>query len=275
MTAAASKAVLCAALLAGALAAQNSDLLQSVDQVLGRGDRAPTIDEILGDTVSRLRGVDALTARAAAGRLKETERELALYETLLRQVKSGLLVNVPGAGAPAGPVTEEAVALERKKVAELAAQLEAALADVRSSESRPKTAPAAPKPSRMSDAMLDVVVEVPRSPEGSRAGVAPAADPAGLSRALFQAGDYAGTLDALAQIPDHQMTAERRYCRARSLDQLGRHAEARAAYEAVVAADKDGAVGKQAAWMLKLAKTREQVATAIGNSDTAKKEQKK
>jgi hypothetical protein len=35
-----------------------------------------------------------------------------------------------------------------------------------------------------------------------------------------------------------------------------------------VASEKDGAFGRQAAWMLRLAKTREQVAGAIGRTES-------
>jgi hypothetical protein len=239
------------------------DLLRSIDHVLGNEDRAPTIDDVLGDTLGRLRGVDTLSARAIAARLRENEAELKLYESLLRQVRAGVLVDVPRPGAGASPASPEAVAEERRRVDELTRQLRDAEA-VRSGavESRPRRAEGAPAPSRISDALLDVSVDVPNPPEKKHAVLA--ADPANLSRALFVAGDWAGTLAALDQIAPEAQTPEQKFRRARALDQLGRMKEARAAYEAVVLSEKDGAFGRQAAWMLRLARTREQVAGAVG-----------
>ena len=270
--------VLCACLAAAAPAQSPpaNDLLHDIDHVLGRGDRAPTIDEILGDVLSRVQGLDRMSAQAAAGRLRESERELALYETLLKQVRGGLLVEVPKAGGGTGEIASpESIALERRKVDELARQLrEAEAARRTAAASRPSQAPEKPRPSRIADAILDVVVDVP--PASPRtAGGAAALDPEGLARALFVAGDFAGTLDALAQIPEAKLLPEDRYRRARSLDQLGRIPEARAAYEAVVAAEKDGPWGRQAAWMLKLAQTREQVAGALQKTNAKTREEKK
>jgi hypothetical protein len=261
--------ILVPAVLVGSLAAQSDgDLLKSIDHVLGRGDRAPTIDEILGDTLGRLRGVDALSARAMAARLRESEAELRLYESLLKQVRAGLLVEVPRIGSEIAGASPEALAFEKKRVEELGRQLRDAEDAVKAvADSRPVRSPEDARSTTMADALLDVLVDVPKAPD-ARMATAHAADPANLSRALFQAGDYAGTLDALGQIPESSMTPEQRFCRARSLDQLGRIGEARAAYEAVVASEKDGAFGRQAAWMLKLAKTREQVAGAIGRSES-------
>jgi hypothetical protein len=271
--------LVCAALIAGdalGQSTQSNELLNGIDHALGRGgDRAPTIDEILGDVLDRVQGLDRMSAQAAAGRLRESERELALYETLLKQVRGGLLVEVPKAGGPGAPVSEEAVAIERKKVDELARRLrEAEAARSAAATSRPAQPAEKVRPSRMADAILDVAVDVP-AVAPKKAGVAPALDPEGLSRALFAAGDYAGTLDALGQIPDGALRPEDRYRRARSLDQLGRLAEAKSAYEAVAASDKEGPWGRQAAWMLKLARTREQVAGALLKTDSKAREEKK
>lgn len=276
--------VLCAwACLAVAVAAQtpssnapaSNDLLHDIDHVLGRGDRAPTIDDVLGDVLGRLQGLDKMSAQAAAGRLRESERELALYETLLKQVRGGLLVDVPKAGGAGDPASPEAMALERRKVDELARQVrEAEAARQTAAASRPALPAEKPRPSRIADALLDVVVDVPATP-AKTAGAATALDAEGLSRALFAAGDFAGTIDAVKQIPEATLTPADRYRRARSLDQLGRIAEAKAAYEAVVAADKDGPYGRQAAWMLKLARTREQVSGALGKTDAKGREEKK
>jgi hypothetical protein len=216
-----------------------------------------------------------MSAQAAAGRLRESQRELALYETLLKQVRGGLLVEVPKAGQPGDPVSPELIELERKKVDDLARQIrDVETGRKAAATSRPAAPAEKPRPTRTGDALLDVVVDVPAVPK-STAGVAAALDPAGLSRALFQAGDYAGTLDAIAQIPEPELKPEDRYRRARSLDQLGRLPEARNAYEAVVASEKDGPYGRQAAWMLKLAQTREQVAGAVQKRDLKPREEKK
>jgi hypothetical protein len=277
MTAFATRLALAAVIAAGSAWAQSGsdpDLLRSIDQVLGRGDRAPTIDEILGDTLGRLRGIDAISARAAAGRLRETESELRLYETLLKQVRSGLLVEIPMIRVPATAPSAAEVALETKRVQQLARQLHDAESEAKPvAESRPRRPAEDLRASTLSDALLDVLVEVPKAPEKSARHAA--LDPANLSRALFQAGDFAGTLEALDQIPAEKLTPEQRFRRARALDQLGRLAEARAAYEAVVASERDGAFGRQAAWMLKLARTREQVAGAIGNAESRATEKKK
>jgi hypothetical protein len=271
----------CACLAAAALAQvptsnapASNDLLHGIDHVLGRGDRAPTIDDVLGDVLGRLQGLDKMSAQAAAGRLRESERELALYETLLKQVRGGLLVDVPNTGGAGDVASPEAVALERRKVGELARQLrEAEAARQTAAASRPAEPVEKSRPSRIADALLDVVVDVP-SPPVKTAGAATALDAEGLSRALFAAGDYAGTIDAIKQIPDAKLAPADRYRRARSLDQLGRIAEAKAAYEAVVAADKDGPYGRQAAWMLKLARTREQVSGALGKTEAKGREEK-
>jgi hypothetical protein len=262
-------AVLIAAWFAEGLLAQSgsgSDLLRSVDQVLGRGDQAPTIDEILGDTLERIRAVDGMSVRAAAGRLKETESELRLYESLLKQVRAGLLVEIPRPNAPAQVPSPEEVAAERRRVEELSGQLEAAEREVATRAEGLAPPPAPERATAHADAMLDVVVEVPPPPQGRGAGGA--RDPANLSRALFLAGDFSGTLEALDQIPAGSLTPEQSLRRARALDQLGRLGEARVAYEAVVASDGDGPFGRQAAWMLKLTRTREQVAGAGQKADS-------
>jgi tetratricopeptide (TPR) repeat protein len=253
---------------ASAAAQDDNELLRNIDHVLGRGDKAPTVDELLGDVLERIRTADALGARATVARLRENEAELRLYESLLKQVRAGLLVDVPKVGPPAPSPSPEAVALEKRKVGELARQLRDAERDLkRAADSRPAKPAGEVRPTTMSDAILDVLVEVPSPPEGTN-GLKPALDPRNLGRALFQAGDFAGALEALKQVPEDQLTPEDRFRRARALDQLGRIGEARAAYEAVAAAEKDGAFGRQAAWMLKLARTREQVAGAIARTES-------
>jgi hypothetical protein len=256
-------------LLAAAAHAQspsNADVLRGVDHVLGRGDDAPTIDDILGDTLEKIRSVDGMSVRAAAGRLRETEAELRLYESLLQKVRAGLIVEVPRPARTPAPSADE-LAAARRTVEELSSQLDAAERDlVLRSETPPPEKPAEARATTMADALLDVVVQVPAVPEGRDARGA--RDPGNLSRALFLAGDFPGTLEALDQIPPEDMTPEQALRRARSLDQVGRLREAKAAYEAVVAADGEGPFGRQAAWMLKLTRTREQVAGAIQNVES-------
>lgn len=263
------------AMMASALAAAaqsppppaGHDLLRSLDVVLERGDRAPTIDELLGDAVDRLRAVDGMSARAAAGRLRETEAEIRLCESLLRQVRAGVLVAFPGPARPAAVPAPADLAAERLKVEQLEAQLRGAEQDLLARSSGVERAPAPHvRPTAISDAMLDVAVVVPEPPQGRSAR--DAADPSNLSRALFAAGDFPGTLEALEQVPAEKRTAEHGLRRARALDHLGRAGEARSAYEAVVASDKEGPFGRQAAWMLKLFRTREHVAGAMAKTET-------
>ena len=201
-----------------------------------------------------------------AARLRESERELKAVEGWLREVRGGVLVDVPLPPLPrasAVEVTALATALENLRRECDGAKLlnEARVAPA--AASRPVVA----KATSLADALLDVPVDVPTPKSGMAIdAIKQAIDPDGLSRALFEAGDLEGCVVAINRVAVAERVPEMRYREARSLDRLGRFKDAEPVYKAVVAADKDGFWGRQAKWMLEFGSKRDAAKDRMGAS---------
>lgn len=245
-------------------------LLRDFDHLEGSAD-APTIDQLLGDTLSRLREIDRRSAFALAARLRESERELEAVERRLRDVRGGILVDLPLPPLPRA--SESDVAAESRALETLRRDLDGArlLKDAKQAPAAKRKGPTSPA-TASADALLDVPVDVP-TPKSGMAGddIKGALDPEGLSRALFEAGDLEGCVAAIARIPSDRRSTETRYREARALDRLGRWKDAEPVYRAVATADKDGFWGRQAKWMLdfggKRDATQQRVGVSTGRSE--------
>lgn len=248
-----------AVLLAAALAAQppSRALLRDAPPPAPAGPGAPALQEIFADIGDLLRGADRSRVDVIRLRLRETEDELRLLESLKSALDRGLLVELPAAlrDRATRDASPEAVERERKAMEEL-------LAEVRIAEARrrqgppglPKEAAPGGGPSALARAALDVHLEIPAPPRdgsGTASAAVAALDPEGLGRALYAAGDFAGAVHALQAVATAGGSPEVRYLLARSLERLGRWPEAKDLYSGVAADDKDGPWGGLSRWMLR------------------------
>jgi tetratricopeptide (TPR) repeat protein len=261
-------------LLAGVVAAQAPER-RAFDRAAPREDAIASLHEVFPDLAARLAVRDRGASPALESRLEAIDRELKLWETVRRYAAEGRIVELDDlaptklangsiADLPAERAATEAA---RRKLSERLAHVETAR----------KAAPSADAPAKApvghGRSLLELVVDAP--PVAAKAAPQPVvratADPAGLSKALFEAGDFQGALDALAQLPETSRTPELRYRKARALEQLRRYDEAKTAYAETVQADPEGFYGRQAKWMLDL-NAKFSTARGAGAPAPAKKE---
>lgn len=223
-------------------------------------DDARLFDALFPETVARLDVKNRAAAPLLDARMAEIDREIRLWETLrtyARQGRTVELADLRPSKPRAGAATD--VAAERAETERARRTLEDRTSRAETAR-RALTDPSAAKaPTAHGKAFLDVVFEPPPPPATPASAAAkPKApgraslDPAGLSKALYEAGDLTGSLDAIAEIPEAKLDAEILYRKARALDRLRRGAEARIAYAAASKADPEGFFGRQARWMLEL-----------------------
>ncbi|HYC78292.1 MAG TPA: hypothetical protein VEI02_11760 [Planctomycetota bacterium] len=211
------------------------------------------LDALWTDAAFRLDVRDQAVTPVLNGRLQEIGRETRLWETVLAYARQGRVVDLvdlrPTRLRDAADLDAERKLTDDARARLADAERRAALARA----AAPKQPETSRKPTGHGGALLDVVFEAPAVDPDARPAPSPrlAVDAAGLSRALFEAGDFQGSLDALATLADDALTPELRYRRAKCLEKL-RRPDVRKAYEATVAADPEGFYGRQAKWMLEL-----------------------
>ena len=238
----------------------------------------PRLEELFGDIGQVFSKIDGAQAGVLKARLRETKEELDLLERVNATLKKGIVMEVPASLRPRilPEASPELSLREQRLVDDLRAELK--LRELRQKDrlDRPKNLVSA-APSLMGSAIMDVMVELP-SPPGSEVGspekVALAANPLGVARSLFLAGDYVGALNAYESIPEEKRGVESRYRMARIREKLGQWKEAKTGYEEVARMDPKGHWGDQARWMLRFAKHQRVVYGVLSRSGKGREKSK-
>ena len=238
------------------LAAAQVPERRAFDRAAPREDARASLNDLCPDLAARLTVRDRGASPALENRLDAVDRELKLWETVRSYARQGRIVELDDlAPTKLNGATVADLARERTETEALRHRLAERLERI---ETARKAAPPADAPAKAptghGKSLLELVVDAP--PVGAKPVVKPvvraSADPAGLSKALFEAGDFQGSLEAIAQLPAAGTTPEIRYRKARALEQLRKFDEAKAAYADTIAADPDGFYGRQSKWMLDL-----------------------
>ena len=262
--------ILALAAVCGAAAAQVPE--RNVFERAAPGEDAiASLNTLFPDLAARLSARDRGASPALENRLDAVDRELKLWETVRSYARQGRIVELddlaPTRSKNATPadLTRERAETEasRRRLSERLERIETAR-----KAAPPSDAPAK-APTGHGKSLLELVVDAP--PVGAKTVAKPvvraSADPAGLSKALFEAGDFQGAIEAIAQIAPAALNPEIRYRKARALEQLRRLDDAKTAYAETIRSDPEGFYGRQSKWMLDL---NAKFSTARGASAPAK-----
>jgi hypothetical protein len=252
------------------------------EAVAPKGSALDALDALVPGLIDRLDVSDKASAPLLDARLGEIDRELKLWTTVHAYAKQGRIVELadlrPSRATDGLPID---AAAERALTAAAVRRLEAREREIAAArKAAPSDEAPAKAPTGHGLALLDVVVEAPppatkKESTPSKYDARPVVDPAGLSKALYEAGDARGALDALALIPDAELSPEQLFRRARALDRLHRPDDAQAAFAEVVRADPEGFYGRQARWMLELSSKVKDARAPLPKPKSGSKEPKK